>query len=117
VQVLHAPKKFERPPFWNGWRYGIKKYGVEVSFNGMTSPLNFIKIDQLVQKLLGGGQTDRQTGDLISLTFLFEESRLKNESRKINKMDSSCTAKRQEEISHALVRMISMNMMPISFLQ
>jgi hypothetical protein len=45
----------------------------------MTSQLNFIKIYQLVQKLLGG-HTDRRTGrhigDLISLTFLFEESRL-----------------------------------------
>jgi hypothetical protein len=50
----------------------------------MTSLLNFIKIYQLVQKLLRGRHTDnmdrqkeRQTGDLISLTFLFEESRLK----------------------------------------
>jgi hypothetical protein len=43
----------------------------------MTSVLNFIKIYQLVQKLLGGDiQTDRQTGDLISLTFHFKESRL-----------------------------------------
>jgi hypothetical protein len=54
MQVLHPPQKFERPPFWNGWRYGIKKYGIEVSFNGMTSLLNFIKIYLLVQKLLGG---------------------------------------------------------------
>jgi hypothetical protein len=81
VQVLHPPQKFERLPFWSAWRYEIKKYGVEVTFNGMTSLLNFIKIYQLVQKLLGGGatdgQTDRQTGDLISLTFLFEETRLK----------------------------------------
>jgi hypothetical protein len=59
VQVLHLPQKFERPSFWNGWRYGIKKYGVEVTFNGMTSLLNFIKIYGLVQKLLGG--THRQT--------------------------------------------------------
>jgi hypothetical protein len=58
---------------------GLKKYGFEVIFNGMTSPLNFIKIYQLVQKLLGGThrRTDRQTGDLINLTFLFKESRLK----------------------------------------
>jgi hypothetical protein len=41
----------------------------------MTSLLNFIKIYHLVQKLLG--YTDRQTGDLISLTLLFKESRLK----------------------------------------
>jgi hypothetical protein len=45
----------------------------------MTSVLDFIKIYQFVQKLLGGTrrQTDRQTGDLISLTFLFRESSLK----------------------------------------
>jgi hypothetical protein len=45
----------------------------------MTSILNFIKIYQLVQKLLGGThrQTDRQTGDLISFTFRFKERRLK----------------------------------------
>jgi hypothetical protein len=78
VKVLHPPQKFVRPPFWNSWRYGIEKYGVEVIFNRMTSLLNFIKIYQLVQKLLGGDtQTDRQTGDIISLTFLFKESRLK----------------------------------------
>jgi hypothetical protein len=77
VQVLYPPQKFERPPFKNAWRYGIRKYGIKVTFNGMTSLLNFIKIYQLVQKLLGGDtQTDRQTGDLISLTFLFKESRL-----------------------------------------
>jgi hypothetical protein len=45
----------------------------------MTSLLNFIKIYQLVRKLLRGThrRTDRQTGDLISLTFLFKESRLR----------------------------------------
>jgi hypothetical protein len=58
--------------------YGIKKYGVEVTFNGMTYQMNFIKIYQLVQKLFGGDtQTDIQTGDLMSLTFLFKNSRLK----------------------------------------
>jgi hypothetical protein len=80
VQVLHPPQKFERPPFWNGWRYEIKKYGVKVTFNGVTSLLNFIKVYQLVEKLLGvDTQTDRQSGYLISLTFPFEESTLKNE--------------------------------------
>jgi hypothetical protein len=39
-------QKFERPPFRNGWKYGIQKY-VEVTFNVMTSLLNFIKIYQL----------------------------------------------------------------------
>jgi hypothetical protein len=79
VQVLHPPQKFECPPFWNAWRSGIKKYGFEVTFNGMTSLLNFIKVYQLVKKLLGGTRrrTDRQTSDLTSLTFLFKESRLK----------------------------------------
>jgi hypothetical protein len=45
----------------------------------MTSIPNFIKIYQLVEKLLGGThrQTDRQNGDLISLTFVFKESRRK----------------------------------------
>jgi hypothetical protein len=76
VEVSHPPQKFERPPFWYAWRYGINKYGVEVTFNGITSVLNFIKIYQLVQKLLGG--TLRQTGDLISLTSLFKESRPKS---------------------------------------
>jgi hypothetical protein len=54
---------------------GLKKYGIEVTFDRMTSLLNFIKIYQLVQKLLVGDtqtdrRTDRQAGDFISLTFL-----------------------------------------------
>jgi hypothetical protein len=65
----------------------------------MTSLLNFIKIYQLVQKLLGDThrQTDRQTGDLISLTFVFKESRIKtsgNDNRKaFNRFSTknSCT--------------------------
>jgi hypothetical protein len=32
------------PPFLNGCSYGIRNYGVEVTFYGMTSLLNFIKI-------------------------------------------------------------------------
>jgi hypothetical protein len=59
VQVLHPSQKFKRPPFLNGCSYSIEHYGVEVvTFNGMTSLLNFIKIYQLVQKLMGGRQTD-----------------------------------------------------------
>jgi hypothetical protein len=54
VQILHSPQKFERPPFWKGCSYGIKNH-VEVIFNGMNSLLNFIKVYQLVQKLMGGG--------------------------------------------------------------
>jgi hypothetical protein len=47
----------------------------------MTSPLNFIKAYQLVQKMIGGGGADTkaniQDGDLISLYFSFrKESRL-----------------------------------------
>jgi hypothetical protein len=42
VQFLHPPQKFERPPFCNGWSYGIKTYGVEATFNSMISLLNFI---------------------------------------------------------------------------
>jgi hypothetical protein len=68
VQVLHLPQKFERPPFCNGWRYGIIKYGVEITFDGMTSLLNVIKIYQLVPKLLGGDtQADGQTDRLVIL--------------------------------------------------
>jgi hypothetical protein len=61
VQVLHPPQKFERPPFWNGWKYVIKKNDVEVTFNGMTSLLNFIKNLQIGSKVIRGGHTDRRT--------------------------------------------------------
>jgi hypothetical protein len=44
VEFLHPPQKSERPQFLNGWRYGIKKYGVEITFNDMTFLLNFINI-------------------------------------------------------------------------
>jgi hypothetical protein len=43
VQVFHPPQEYDRPPFWDGCSYGIKNYGVEVTFNGMASILNFIK--------------------------------------------------------------------------
>jgi hypothetical protein len=49
-----SPQKFGHPPFWNDCSYSVKNYGVEVIFNGMTSPLNFIKLYQLVHKLVGG---------------------------------------------------------------
>jgi hypothetical protein len=54
VQVSHEPKQPKRPLFWNGWSYGIKKYGVEVIFNDMTFLLNFMVLYQLVQKPLVG---------------------------------------------------------------
>jgi hypothetical protein len=82
-------------------RIGNKKFWKElicllslhyIALQCMTSLLNFIKIYQFVQKLLGGhththtdretdSWTDRQTGDLISLTFLFKDSRLKSEQK------------------------------------
>jgi hypothetical protein len=62
--------------FGTGWRYRNKKYGIEVTFSGMTSLLNFIKSTNCFKSYYGG-HTDRQTGDLISLTFLFKESRVK----------------------------------------
>jgi hypothetical protein len=75
VQVLHPPQKSERLLYWNGCNYGIKNDGVEAIFNNMTSLLNFIKVYQLFQKLVGGRH--RQGSDLISLHFCFiEESRL-----------------------------------------
>jgi hypothetical protein len=56
VQVFHPPQKFEHPPFWNDWSYGIKTYGE------ITSLLNFMKMYQLIQKLLvEERQTDKQT--------------------------------------------------------
>jgi hypothetical protein len=39
-----STSKVERPPFWRGLRYGIIKFGVEVTFNGMASLLSFMKI-------------------------------------------------------------------------
>jgi hypothetical protein len=77
VQVLHLPQKSERSPFWNGCSYGIENDGIKVSFNGMTSLLNFIKSTNWF-KSLWGRQTHRQEDDLISLHFSFrKESRLK----------------------------------------
>jgi hypothetical protein len=73
-----STQKFELPPFLDGCSYGNKIYGVEVSFNGMIFLLIFIKIDQSVQKLMGG-KAHRHDGDFINLLFSFrKESRLKN---------------------------------------
>jgi hypothetical protein len=48
--------------FWNGCRYDIKNYVVEVIFNGMTSLLHFIKYLPVVSKDDSGRerQTDTQ---------------------------------------------------------
>jgi hypothetical protein len=43
VKVLHPTQKFEHPPFRNGRSYGIKSYGVEITFNSVASLLNLIK--------------------------------------------------------------------------
>jgi hypothetical protein len=51
------------------------KYGIEVTFSGMTSLLNFIISTNLFKSCKGG--THRQYDDLINLTFLFKESTLK----------------------------------------
>jgi hypothetical protein len=58
VQILHLPKTFECPLLWSGC--SIKNYGIEVTFNGITFLLNFVKMYQLAQMLIGG--TDTQTG-------------------------------------------------------
>jgi hypothetical protein len=57
MQVFHPPHKFERPPFSDGWRNGIRKYGVHVTFNGMTYVLNFMKINLFQNLLVGDAQT------------------------------------------------------------
>jgi hypothetical protein len=61
VAILHPPQKFEYPPLWNDLMYGIEKYGVEIIIDGMTSLLNSININKLVQKSLREthGQIDR----------------------------------------------------------
>jgi hypothetical protein len=87
VEVLHPPQKSERLPFWNRYSYDIKNDGIEAMFNCMTSLLNFIKICQLVQKLIGG--TDRQDDDVISLHFSFRrESRAKKLHKVITEMSA-----------------------------
>jgi hypothetical protein len=59
----------ERPPFWYGWSYGVRNYGAGVTFNGITSLPNFIKIYQLVKKLIRG----RENTDwmVTSLAYIF----------------------------------------------
>jgi NADH:ubiquinone oxidoreductase subunit H len=72
VQILHPLQKSERPPFWTVEATRLKSYGVEVTFNGMTFLLSFMKIYLLLQKLLTREKhTDRQHGDFVSLAFLF----------------------------------------------
>jgi hypothetical protein len=54
VQVFHTSSEVWTLPFWNIWSYRIKEYGIAIKFNDMISLLNFMKIYQLVQKLLVG---------------------------------------------------------------
>jgi hypothetical protein len=56
MQVLPPPQKFERHPILNGWSYGIKTDGVEVTFNGMTSLQNLKKSSNWFKSYWGGGQ-------------------------------------------------------------
>jgi hypothetical protein len=50
VQVLHPHQKYEHPKFWNGLSYGIKSG--QITFNGMTSLLNFYKIILIGSKVI-----------------------------------------------------------------
>jgi hypothetical protein len=58
-------------PPWNDLSYGIKNYGIEVTFNGMLFVLDLINI--FFSKTVRGGQTHRQKGDLISPLFPLQE--------------------------------------------
>jgi hypothetical protein len=51
--------------------------GSEAILKGVSSMLNFMNVYQLAQVLLGYTQTDGQHNDLLSLTFLFNKSRIK----------------------------------------
>jgi hypothetical protein len=80
VQVLHPTQKFECLLLWNDWSYRIKMYDFEVTFN-MTFLPNFV----ICSKVVMGTQTENC--DLISLSFLFKESRLKI----LHKITEFCT--------------------------
>jgi hypothetical protein len=54
VRVLQSLQKSEHLPYLNSWSYEIQKHDVKVTFNGMTSLSNSIKMYWLIQKLLGG---------------------------------------------------------------
>jgi hypothetical protein len=71
VHVLHPPQKFERPPFWYGCSYGIKKIWRRGHHQWHDFPTEFHKILPSASKVDSG---DRQTdGDLISLHFSFRK--------------------------------------------
>jgi hypothetical protein len=57
----------------NHFKIVEESYCIEVHLNGITSLPNFMKINQAVQKVLvGDPQTDRQTGDVISILSFFK---------------------------------------------
>jgi hypothetical protein len=62
------------PLFWDGWRCGIEKYGVEVTLNGMASLLNFINYTVYLKRYnldrRTGRQTDRMMTSHASRTFM-----------------------------------------------
>jgi len=64
VQLSHPPQKFEHPPFWYGWSYGIR-HSPSVAWPPNWSSSKFYQ-----------GQMDRQI-DIRNLTFLFKKNRLK----------------------------------------
>jgi hypothetical protein len=54
--VLNPSLKFELPTFLIV-EATVLKYGIDVTFNDITLPPNYMKIHQSVKKVLGGGQT------------------------------------------------------------
>jgi hypothetical protein len=77
MQVLHA-QTFWHPPFWKDWSYGVKNYGVEGFSNGTITQLNFIKSNNWFKICkVADSHTDKQNGNLRSLTIFFSEIRLK----------------------------------------
>jgi hypothetical protein len=56
-------------------REGFMKYAIEMDSRAMIYIPNFIKNGSGVQKLIGGGQTHRQGGDLISLPLFLQNKK------------------------------------------
>jgi hypothetical protein len=56
---------------------GLKKHGVEATFNSKTSLPIFSKKSQNASKLLGGRNTNSQNGGIVSRFLLFKEIELK----------------------------------------
>jgi hypothetical protein len=75
VQILHPPQKSEVRHFGT---VKAKEYDADVTLKGMAYLLTFMKNLTTVSKVISWGHTDRQYGDLISLSFLFKESRLRS---------------------------------------